>query len=122
MQTKLRTYSITPNNNISFPIGTILAVEKLYDALHFSPVFSKYKKKGLDVLIATPPCQGMSVANHKKNDELGRNSLIIESIKMTKELNPKFFIYENVRAFLNTTCTDVDKKEKNIRTIFKRHW
>ena len=49
MQTKLRTYSITPNNNISFPIGTILAVEKLYDALHFSPVFKKHKKKGLDI-------------------------------------------------------------------------
>jgi len=49
MQTKLRTYSITPNNNISFPIGTILAVEKLYDSLQFSPVFSKYKKKGLDI-------------------------------------------------------------------------
>ena len=49
MQTKLRTYSITPNNNISFPIGTILAVEKLYDLLHLSPVFSKHKKKGLDI-------------------------------------------------------------------------
>ncbi len=49
MQTKLRTYSITPNNNISFPIGTILAVEKLYDSLQFSPVFSKHKKKGLDI-------------------------------------------------------------------------
>jgi len=76
---------------------------------------TKHKTKGLDVLISTPPCQGMSVANHKKNDELGRNSLIIESIKTTKELNPKFFIYENVRAFLSTTCTDVDNKEKKIR-------
>jgi len=32
MQTKLRTYEIIPNNNICFPIGTILGVEKLYDA------------------------------------------------------------------------------------------
>ncbi|GEM_PF-5752932 len=31
----------------------------------------------LDVLIATPPCQGMSVANHKKGDELKRNSLVV---------------------------------------------
>lgn len=35
--------------------------------------------KDLDVLIATPPCQGMSVANHKKKDELGRNSLVEEA-------------------------------------------
>lgn len=76
---------------------------------------NKYKKRGLDVLISTPPCQGMSIANHKKNDELVRNSLIIESIEITKKLSPKFFVFENVRAFLNTTCTDVDMKEKKIR-------
>jgi len=48
-QTKLRTYEIIPNDNICFPIGTILSVEKLYDTLHFSPIFSKHKKKGLDI-------------------------------------------------------------------------
>ncbi|GAB3508991.1 DNA cytosine methyltransferase [Emticicia fontis] len=72
-----------------------------------------------DVIIATPPCQGMSVANHKKNDEIGRNSLVIESIKITKDVNPKFFIFENVRAFLNTTCTDIDGKEKPIEEAIK---
>jgi DNA (cytosine-5)-methyltransferase 1 len=68
----------------------------------------------LDVLIATPPCQGMSVANHKKNDEIKRNSLVVESIKMVKNIRPKFFIFENVRAFLNTICTDVDNIDKPI--------
>lgn len=72
-----------------------------------------------DVIISTPPCQGMSVANHKKNDEIVRNSLVIESIKITKEVNPKFFIFENVRAFLNTTCTDVDGVEKTIEEAIK---
>ena len=77
--------------------------------------FSKnLNKKNLDVLIATPPCQGMSVANHKKQNELGRNSLVIESIKLTKEFFPKFFIFENVSAFLNTICTDIDGKDKKI--------
>lgn len=71
--------------------------------------------KELDVLIATPPCQGMSVANHKKGNELARNSLVVESIKLTSEFNPKFFIFENVRAFLNSACTDIDGKEKRIR-------
>lgn len=73
-----------------------------------------YKTKEPDVIIATPPCQGMSVANHKKNDEKGRNSLVVSSIKITKDLNPKFFIYENVRAFLNTICTDTDNIDKPI--------
>jgi DNA (cytosine-5)-methyltransferase 1 len=57
----------------------------------------------------------MSVANHKKNDEKGRNSLVVSSIKITKDLNPKFFIFENVRAFLNTICTDIDNIDKPIK-------
>lgn len=69
----------------------------------------------LDALIATPPCQGMSVANHKKGNELARNSLVVESILLVKSIKPKFFVFENVRAFLNTTCTDVDGKNKKIR-------
>lgn len=69
----------------------------------------------LDVLIATPPCQGMSVANHKKKDELKRNSLVVESILMVKSITPKFFIFENVRAFLTSVCTDLDGNDKSIR-------
>ena len=69
----------------------------------------------LDVLIATPPCQGMSVANHKKKNELKRNSLVIESIIMTQQIKPKFFIFENVRAFLTSVCTDLDGKDKSIK-------
>lgn len=69
----------------------------------------------LDVLIATPPCQGMSVANHKKGNELIRNSLVIESIQLTKQIKPKFFVFENVRAFLTTLCTDIDGKDKKIK-------
>lgn len=71
--------------------------------------------KDLDVLIATPPCQGMSVANHKKKDELKRNSLVVESIEMTQQIKPKFFIYENVRAFLTSVCTDIDGRDKPIK-------
>lgn len=71
--------------------------------------------KRVDVLIATPPCQGMSVANHKKaENEIIRNSLVVESIKIIKEVNPKFFIFENVPAFMKTVCTDIDGQEKPI--------
>lgn len=71
--------------------------------------------KRVDVVIATPPCQGMSVANHKKSlTEIKRNSLVIESIKIIKELKPSFFIFENVPAFMKTICTDVDGTDKEI--------
>lgn len=77
-----------------------------------------HKVKDLDVLIATPPCQGMSYANHKKTNadkEMKRNSLVIESIIMTKRLHPKFFVYENVKAFLGTACLDTDGQYKAIK-------
>ena len=79
----------------------------------------KWKKnehvKQVDVVIATPPCQGMSVANHKKtNNEIVRNSLVIESIKIIMTIRPKFFVFENVPSFMKTVCTDIDGHDKPI--------
>lgn len=72
----------------------------------------KWKHKGndrVDVIIATPPCQGISVINHKKNDkEINRNSLVVESVEIIRQINPRFFIFENVMAFPKTLCITPD--------------
>jgi hypothetical protein len=47
MQTKLRTHVIIPNENIFFPIGTILAVNQLDGILDLSNVFGKHKRMEL---------------------------------------------------------------------------
>ncbi|MCG8213460.1 DNA cytosine methyltransferase [Tenacibaculum finnmarkense genomovar finnmarkense] len=91
--------------------------DKLFKEINFWK--EKHKIKEPDVIIATPPCQGMSVANHKKKSEKNRNSLVVQSIKITKEVRPKFFIFENVRAFLNTICTDIDGVDKSIDDAIK---
>ena len=81
----------------------------------------KWEKLGndrVDVLIATPPCQGMSVANHKKaDDEIVRNSLVVESIQLIQKINPRFFIFENVAAFMKTGCTAPDGTIKAIGDV-----
>lgn len=70
---------------------------------------------GVDVLVATPPCQGMSVANHKKaDDEIRRNSLVVESALMIRDIMPKFFVLENVPAFMKTECTMPDGRNMAI--------
>lgn len=83
----------------------------------------KWMQKGndrLDVLIATPPCQGISVINHKKNDnDIKRNSLVIESVEMVKNLKPRFFIFENVMAFQKTLCITSDDKVMTIGDFIK---
>lgn len=72
----------------------------------------------VDVVIATPPCQGMSVANHKKtNHEIVRNSLVVESIDLIQKVNPRFFIFENVAPFMKTGCTAPDGTVKAIGTV-----
>ena len=81
---------------------------KIYDEIK---KWSGNQKNYIDVIIATPPCQGMSVANHKKKiDEINRNSLINESVEIIKKIQPKFFIFENVSAFWKTGCVNKDEK------------
>lgn len=69
----------------------------------------KEKISGIDVLMATPPCQGMSSANYKKGDEIDRNSLVVEAIHLVNKIKPRIFVFENVRAFLSTMCIDKDE-------------
>lgn len=82
----------------------------------------KERVSRIDVVIATPPCQGMSVANHKKSSmEIVRNSLVIESIKIIKKINPRFFVFENVPAFMKTICTDIDGINKPIGDAIEKN-
>jgi len=48
-QTKLRTTGLKQNINISFPIGTAIAVKKYGQKLDFEQVFSRFKKRGVDL-------------------------------------------------------------------------
>ncbi len=75
-----------------------------------------FKVEDVDVVFATPPCQGMSTANCKKSDqEQVRNSLVVEAIKVIRDVNPKVFIFENVRSFMTTTCTDISGVDMPIK-------
>ena len=80
----------------------------------------EFNIQDVDVVFATPPCQGMSTANCKKSDqEQVRNSLVVEAIRVIRDVNPKVFIFENVRSFMKTTCTDIsDVDMPNKESIF----
>lgn len=78
--------------------------QKLYNEIELWKI--NHNTTDIDVIIATPPCQGMSTANYKKGDETKRNSLVVEAISIIKKVKPKIFILENVPAFLKTICND----------------
>lgn len=98
-------------------IGGDITTSEIHDKL-FGEIEMWKEKEGLDqvdVVFATPPCQGMSTANYKKtDDEQVRNSLVVQAIKLVSQIHPKIFVFENVRGFMKTICTDADGTDKPI--------
>lgn len=66
-------------------------------------IISACNKSGpIDIIIATPPCQGMSIANAQRSPDDIRNKLIIHAMDLFDALSPKYMMIENVPAMLNT--------------------
>ena len=64
-------------------------------------IIQKAKKLAIDFIIATPPCQGMSLAG-KMNPTDKRNQLIYYAIEIIKKIKPKYILLENVPQALKT--------------------
>lgn len=50
----------------------------------------------IDLIVATPPCQGMSIANAQRASDDIRNTLIVQTMNIFKRLQPKYMLIENV--------------------------
>ena len=78
--TALRTGVITPNKNISFPIGTVLTVQRYYDHLNLSRIFGKHKSRGHNInslikaLVSYKLTENQSVT--KAADWINRNEVL----------------------------------------------
>ncbi len=68
----------------------------------FNNLIDKYKKYNCNFLIATPPCQGMSIAGKMDVNDI-RNRLIIDTINFIKIVKPDNIIIENVPQILKFT-------------------
>lgn len=78
----------------------------------YKKLLNDAKKKNCQFLLATPPCQGMSVAGKMKKDD-PRNSLIRFVIEFIKELRPAHALIENVPGILKTYIS-VDGKQTKV--------
>jgi DNA (cytosine-5)-methyltransferase 1 len=67
----------------------------------FNSLVSESIDLGVEIVMATPPCQGMSTAGQQKTGD-ERNNLIISTIDLIEKVNPKFIFIENVPLFLKT--------------------
>lgn len=67
----------------------------------FEKIVDACIKKEVEIVMATPPCQGMSTAGQQEADD-ERNSLIIPVIEIVDRVSPKYVFIENVPMFYNT--------------------
>ena len=67
----------------------------------YTEIIKEAKERNVEFIIATPPCQGMSKAGLKDNDDV-RNFLVTYAIDVIKELKPKYVLIENVVQQLRT--------------------
>ena len=81
--------------------GTKMIAGDITDVMIFKKIVTACKKKQVEILMATPPCQGMSTAGPQDQND-SRNSLICPVIKMIKSIKPKYVFIENVPMFYNT--------------------
>ena len=69
------------------------------DVIHHGDVtkedFTKYRDK-IDILIGGSPCQGFSFAGKQLNFNDPRSKLFFEFVRALEEVNPKYFLLENV--------------------------
>jgi DNA (cytosine-5)-methyltransferase 1 len=80
---------------------TLMIEGDITDSKIFNEVIYEAKKRSVDFLIATPPCQGMSEAGLRLEfDE--RNQLISYAVEAIKQLKPRFVLLENVPQQLKT--------------------
>lgn len=64
-------------------------------------IVDKAVEMGVNFIIATPPCQGMSVAGNRDPED-PRNQLISYAINVIKRVSPDFVMLENVPRQLTT--------------------
>lgn len=56
------------------------------------------KRGELDILFASPPCQGFSMAKGSRTISDPRNDLLVHTIYIIRDIYPKVFVIENVKG------------------------
>lgn len=74
-------------------------------------ILNSIGEREVDLLIATPPCQGMSTAGKQDKCDF-RNTLICHAVEMVERINPKYIFFENVPEQLNTNIYCEGEKMK----------
>lgn len=84
-----------------YPHSKMICGDILDDAIYRQVVDCCFENQ-VDVVMATPPCQGISTAGQQIEDD-ERNSLTIPALHAISDLLPRYAILENVPGYLKTS-------------------
>ena len=109
----------------NFPISKWLTVDvsKAHGAIQ--EVYQESASEPLDLLTATPPCQGMSSSNPSRGrrttpqaDSLEKkNRLLLEVIPVANLLRPRIIVVENVRQVLTLDVEHDGRKDTTVNHL-----
>jgi len=79
----------------------------------------KIGDRKIDVIIGGPPCQGFSMAGRRDPND-PRNSLFKHFVRLIRELQPEWFVMENVTGLLVTRTAGGEDVDTIIKNEFKK--
>jgi DNA (cytosine-5)-methyltransferase 1 len=62
--------------------------------------------RAIDIVIGGPPCQGFSLGGSRDGED-ERNLLVYDFCRLVRDLNPRYFVMENVRGLLSDHAQDI---------------
>jgi DNA (cytosine-5)-methyltransferase 1 len=84
-------------HHVNFPYSVSICQDINY--LNPKKLIAQIKQKGfigeIDLIAGGPPCQGFSHIGKRQLDD-PRNSLVFQYVRIIKDIQPKYFIFENV--------------------------
>ena len=92
----------------NFPASRWVVCDVRNSESEIADAYHKSTSRRLDLLVATPPCQGMSSSNPSRGKrktsqatkQEARNRLLLEVIPVARLLQPRVIVIENVRQVL----------------------
>lgn len=87
------------------PVGDVYNLTDL-DLGHLKTYWAYKGIKDIDLVCGGPPCQGFSGIGHRRTFKLDKkdipsNHLFQEMVRVIRKVQPKMFLFENVRGLLN---------------------
>jgi len=84
-------------HKFNFPLWSVLCQDIAFTTGKDIRIIPAIGNKEIDIVFGGPPCQGFSLMGKRMLDD-PRNSLAFHFIRLIGELQPKYFVLENVRG------------------------